>query len=60
MKNKWVDCVFGLFRYAIKAHKMSYNDCMEMDIDDYLDYLEFDIVRSPLEEMGPDIEDFEE
>lgn len=31
-----------------------------MYIDDYLDYLEFDIVRYPLKESGPNIEDFED
>ena len=33
----------------MKAHKMSYLECMEMDIVDYLDYLEFDIVRNPID-----------
>ena len=28
---------------------MSYLECMNMDILDYIDYLEFDIVRNPIE-----------
>lgn len=28
---------------------MSYLECMDLDINDYLDFLEFDIVRSPIE-----------
>lgn len=26
---------------------MSYKECMELDIIDYLDYLEFDLIRFP-------------
>ena len=33
----------------MKVHKMSYLECMNMDIVDYIDYLEFDIVRNPIE-----------
>lgn len=33
----------------MKVHKMSYLECMNMDIIDYIDYLEFDMVRNPLE-----------
>lgn len=28
---------------------MSYKECMDMDIVDYIDYLEFDMVRNPIE-----------
>lgn len=28
---------------------MSYKECMDMDITDYIDYLEFDMVRNPIE-----------
>jgi hypothetical protein len=28
---------------------MSYKECMEVDIVDYIDYLEFDMVRCPEE-----------
>lgn len=28
---------------------MSYKECMDMDILDYIDYLEFDMVRNPIE-----------
>lgn len=34
----------------MKVHKMSYLECMNMDVDDYIDYLEFDMVRSPIEQ----------
>lgn len=27
---------------------MSYLDCMDLDINDYLDYLEFDMIRNPI------------
>lgn len=40
--------MFWIFRYAMKFHKMSFKECMEMDIEDYIDYLEFDMVRSPM------------
>lgn len=33
----------------MKAHKMSFKECMDMDIVDYIDYLEFDMVRYPIE-----------
>ena len=33
----------------MKVHKMSYLECMNMDIVDYIDYLEFDMVRNPIE-----------
>lgn len=52
--NKYVDILFYLFRYAIKVHKMSYQNCMEMDMIDYIDFLEFDMVRSPMENETPD------
>lgn len=29
---------------------MSYLACMNMDILDYIDYLEFDLIRHPIEE----------
>ena len=28
---------------------MSYLECMDLDINDYLDFLEFDMVRNPIE-----------
>ncbi len=28
---------------------MSYKECMDIDIVDYIDYLEFDMVRNPIE-----------
>ena len=31
----------------MQSHKMSYKDCMDIDIVDYIDYLEFDMVRCP-------------
>lgn len=34
----------------MKVHKMSYLECMNMDVDDYIDYLEFDMIRSPIEQ----------
>lgn len=37
----------------MKVHKMSYLECMNMDVDDYIDYLEFDMVRSPTEQDNP-------
>lgn len=37
----------------MKVHKMSYLDCMDLDINDYLDYLEFDMIRSPIEQNNP-------
>lgn len=27
---------------------MSYLECMDLDINDYLDYLEFDMIRNPI------------
>jgi hypothetical protein len=36
---------------------MSYKECMDMDIVDYIDYLEFDMVRNPIENNSH--EDFE-
>ncbi|WP_275547963.1 hypothetical protein [Clostridium cuniculi] len=33
---------------------MSYLECMEMDILDYIEYLEFDIVRNPIESSQAD------
>lgn len=27
---------------------MNFNECMDMDINDYIDYLEFDIIRNPI------------
>lgn len=33
----------------MRAHKMSYLACMDMDILDYIDYLEFDLIRHPIE-----------
>lgn len=33
---------------------MSYQNCMEMDMIDYIDFLEFDMVRSPMENETPD------
>lgn len=33
----------------MKVHKMSYLECMNMDIVDYIDYLEFDMVRNPID-----------
>lgn len=41
----------------MKAHKMSYLECMDMDIVDYIDYLEFDLLRHPIEENN-NIEEF--
>lgn len=32
---------------------MSYLECMNMDIVDYIDYLEFDIVRDPIDHNTP-------
>lgn len=37
----------------MKVHKMSYLECMNMDIVDYIDYLEFDMVRNPIEHNTP-------
>ena len=37
----------------MKVHKMSYLECMNMDIVDYIDYLEFDMVRNPIENNTP-------
>ena len=34
----------------MKVHKMSYLECMSMDMIDYLDYLEFDLVRNPIQD----------
>lgn len=31
---------------------MSLNDCLECDINDFIDYMEFDLVRNKLEEQG--------
>lgn len=36
------------------AHKMSYLACMDMDILDYIDYLEFDLIRNPMENKQTD------
>lgn len=38
----------------MRVHKMSYLECMNMDIIDYIDYLEFDIIRNPIkkDEIG--------
>lgn len=33
----------------MRVHKMSYLECMNMDMIDYLDYLEFDLVRNPIQ-----------
>ena len=33
---------------------MSYCECMEMDMIDYIDFLEFDMVRSPIERNTSD------
>ena len=33
---------------------MSYKNCMDMDIIDYIDFLEFDMVRCPMENNTPD------
>ena len=27
---------------------MSYLECMDLDINDYLDFLEFDMIRNPI------------
>lgn len=35
---------------------MSYKECMEIDILDYLDYLEFDMIRNPIENNGQEFE----
>ena len=51
--NKCVDILFYLFRYAMRVHRISYLECMEMDIVDYIDFLEFDMVRSPIEHNTP-------
>lgn len=32
---------------------MSYLECMDLDINDYLDFLEFDMVRNPINESNP-------
>ncbi|MGG7142486.1 hypothetical protein ACQPVP_03370 [Clostridium nigeriense] len=48
-ENKYVDILFQIIRYGMRVHKMSYSECMDMDIVDYIDYLEFDMVRNPIE-----------
>lgn len=36
---------------------MSFEACMNMDIEDYISYLEFDLVRYPEQHNTPDFED---
>jgi len=39
---------------------MSFNDCLDVEIDELLDYIDFDLIRNPIEDDPKIDEYFEE